>query len=306
MLRKKGISSDKSLLLRQKMLYPEEVLLMRQEVHFRKKHISGKRLILFLTAVLLVFSLCFFAPLFTMTARADTPTDEIEHFIITVDVQDDASLKMTYHIDWKVLDDEEYGPLEWVDIGMPNSNHSEVTELTDTIDFIEDKGRSLAIYLDREYYQDEIASFEFSFIQDHMYQIDRFVDGETVFAYTPAWFDGMEVKDLTIRWNEDKAGAWQPDCTMEDGYLVFSSSLQQGERYSITVAYPNDAFGFSPDRQAVDGQEDDWDEDEDEYDYGYSDTYEESDGIIYAFAGLLGLLVVIMPFVALFKFINWI
>ena len=149
------------------------------------KYVSGRRLILYLTAVLMILSMCFLAP-FTMTVRADSPTDEIEHFRITVDVQEDASLKMTYHIDWKVLDDDEYGPLEWVDIGMPNANHSDVTALGSSIDHIKDNGRSLAIYLDRSYYEGEVASFEFSFTQDHMYQIDRFVQGETVFAFTPA------------------------------------------------------------------------------------------------------------------------
>ena len=176
---------------------------MRQEKEFSKKYFSAKSLVLFLTAVLLVSCLGFFAP-FTMTVRAEEPTDEIEHFEITVDVQEDASLQMTYHIDWRVLDDEEYGPLEWVDIGLPNASHSGVTALGDSIDHIEDKGRSLAIYLDRSYYEDEVASFDFSFVQDRMYQIDRFVEGETVFAYTPAWFDGIEVKDLTIRWKEDR------------------------------------------------------------------------------------------------------
>jgi hypothetical protein len=97
-----------------------------------------------------------------------------------------------------------------------------------------------------------------------MYQIDRYVEGETVFAYTPAWFDGIEVKDLTIRWNADKAGAWQPDCLMEDGYLVFSTGLQAGERYSMTVAYPNDAFAFSTDRQAGGDGDTDWNTDSDD------------------------------------------
>ena len=220
-----------------------------------KKHIPEmwkKRLAFLLTGILVLFCLSFSGP-FTMTARAADPTDEIEHFVITVDVQDDASLKMTYHIDWKVLDDQEYGPLSWVDIGVPNKNHSDVTALGSSVSRIEDKGNTLAIYLDRSYYEDEVASFEFSFVQDHMYQIDRFVEGETVFAYTPAWFDDIEIKDLTIRWNADKAGAWQPDCLQEDGYLVFSTHLNAGDRYSITVAYPNDAFAFSVDRQQDDG-----------------------------------------------------
>ena len=160
-----------------------------------------------LAAIVLALVLGLSAP-FAMTVKAAGPTDEIEHFIITVDVQEDASLLMTYHIDWKVLDDQAYGPLEWVDIGVPNKNHSDVTALSSNISRIEDKGSTLAIYLDRKYYADEVVSFEYSFVQDHMYQIDRFAEGETAFIYTPAWFDGIEVKDLIIRWNADKAGAW--------------------------------------------------------------------------------------------------
>ena len=307
MMRKKGISSDNPLPQRQRNLSTEEVLLMRQEKQFRKKQISAKRFILFLTAVLLVFCFGFFAP-FTMTVRAEQPTDEIEHFEITVDVQEDATLQMTYHIDWKVLDDKKYGPLEWVNIGMPNANHSEVTALGDSIDHISDNGSTLAVYLDRSYYKDEVASFEFSFVQDHMYQIDRFVEGETVFAYTPAWFDEIEVKDLTIRWNEDKAGAWQPDCLMDNGYLVFSANLEPGERYSITVAYPNDAFGFSPDRQAGGSQDDDWDEDWDDDANDYSGSYyEEEDDTFALIVGFIAfILFLLMPIISIYRFFVWI
>ena len=140
-----------------------------------------KRLAFLLTGILVLFCLSFSGP-FTMTARAADPTDEIEHFVITVDVQDDASLLMTYHIDWKVLDDDAYGPLEWVEIGVPNSYHSNVTALSDTIDHINDKSSSVEVYLTDSYHEGEVASFEFSFVQDHMYQIDRYVEGERVFS----------------------------------------------------------------------------------------------------------------------------
>jgi hypothetical protein len=212
-------------------------------------------------------------------ALAADPSDEILNYEITVSVNEDGTAELRYHIDWKVLDDEEYGPLEWVDIGMPNANHSDVTALGSSIDHIKDNGRSLAIYLDRSYYEGEVASFEFSFTQDHMYQIDRFVQGETVFAFTPAWFDGIEVKDLTIRWNADKAGAWQPDCSIENDYLVFTADLMPGDRYSMTVAYPNDAFAFSADRQAVEGQNTGGNNDsyDDPYDDVYDDSYSDDD-----------------------------
>ena len=248
-----------------------------------------------ITALLLALVLGFTAP-FAMTARAAEPTDEIEHFIITVDVQEDASLLMTYHIDWKVLDDETYGPLEWAGVGVPNKNHSDVKALSSTISRIEDKGSTLDIYLDRSYYADEVASFEFSFVQDHMYQIDRFAEGETAFIYTPAWFDGIEVKDLTIKWNADKAGAWQPDCIQENGYLVFSASLSAGDRYTITVAYPNDAFAFSEDRQADGGGS------------GGNGGYVEEDDDWFAILGGLFVLIFffVLPIIAIVRFIRWI
>ena len=172
------------------------------------------------------------------------PTDEILDFTVTVDVNEDASLFMTYHIDWKVLDDS-IGELEWIDLGVPNGYHENIRPLSGTVDRIEDNGSSLAIWLDRGYGENETVSVEFSMTQDHMYQIDKWVEGETVYTFTPAWFDGMDVDSLTIRWNADKAGAWQPDCAQEDGYLVFSSTLSAGDRYTMSVTYPNDAFLFA-------------------------------------------------------------
>ncbi|MDO4417493.1 MAG: hypothetical protein Q4C02_04330 [Eubacteriales bacterium] len=268
------------------------------------------RLLLRLVPVFLIFLLlaCLNLPgPFVVTAKADSPTDEIEHFRITVDVREDASLQMTYQIDWRVLDDDAYGPLTWVDIGVPNSSHTDITALSSNIEDIEDNGDSLEIYLDREYFEDELVSFAFSFVQDRMYQIGRYVDGETVFVYTPAWFDEIEVKDLTIRWNADKAGAWQPDCLMDDGYLVFSSALSPGERYQITVAYPDDAFAFSRDRQA-DG---DTGEDEDHYedDYYEGDYFEDDplSTLVVVICSLLTIfLIFVMPVMLLLRFIRWI
>lgn len=167
--------------------------------------------------ILLICFLIHAVPLIT-SAEEITPLDEIEHFFITVDVQEDATLLMNYHIDWKVLADEKDGPLSWVHIGLPNYNHSDITAKGNSIAKIKDTRESLYIYLDREYYAGEVVSIDFSFVQDQMYLIDRDVKGETVYVYTPAWFNEMEVKDLTIRWNADKVSAWDPDCRQEGGY----------------------------------------------------------------------------------------
>ena len=127
------------------------------------------RCLLLAIAVLLLVSL-------SVSTAFAAPTDEILDFTVTVDVNEDASLNMVYHIEWKVLDDS-IGELEWVDLGVPNSYHEDITPLSDTIDYIDDNGNTLAIYLDRGYGEDEVVVFEFSMTQDHMYQIDKYKEG---------------------------------------------------------------------------------------------------------------------------------
>ena len=64
-----------------------------------KTAVRRSAILLLLTAALL------FTVLFSAVPALAAPTDEIENFTITVDVNNDASLEMTYHIDWKVLYD---------------------------------------------------------------------------------------------------------------------------------------------------------------------------------------------------------
>ena len=195
---------------------------------------------------LLMMAMIVLLVLFMATVPASADTDEILNFTITVDVNEDASLDMTYHIEWKVLDDS-IGELDWIDLGVPNKYHTNITPLTDTIDYITDYGDELYIYLDRGYGEDEIVTVEFSMTQDHMYQIDKYTEGETVYSFTPAWFDEMDVDELVIRWNADKAGAWQPDCYRDGDYLTFEAYYPY--KYNIEVVYPNDAYGFSIENQ---------------------------------------------------------
>ena len=57
----------------------------------------------FLLAGMMLLWLCLGA----FPALAD-PTDRILDFTITVDVNEDASLRMAYHIDWEVLDVQDH------------------------------------------------------------------------------------------------------------------------------------------------------------------------------------------------------
>ena len=252
-------------------------------------------------SMLVLFALLTAGIFFTaVPARADL-TDELLNFTITVDVNPDASLTMDYYIEWKVLDDS-IGALEWIDLGVPNRYHSEITAISDSISSIEDNGNSLAIYLDRSYYEGDVATVEFSMVQDHMYTIDKWVEGETVYTFTPAWFDSLNIDELVIRWNSENAGAWQPDCKIEDGYLTFRTAVSAGNTYTISVTYPNDTFGFSTERQAV---SDDYGGDDDYNGNGY-DGNSGSD-VFYIIMGIIGLIFMLFVPVYLFaKFVQWI
>lgn len=172
-------------------------------------------------------------------------TDEILNYVIRVEVNEDATLNLTYHIDWEVLDSGSVGPLTWMNIGIPNSHADSPVALSETIDHIDLSGNYAKVYLDREYYEGEVVSVDFSIVQDYMYQVDKLREGETVYSFTPGWFDDFEVDNLVILWANDKASAFTPDCSIQDGFNVWEAGhLDPGEKFTVTMSYPNEAYAF--------------------------------------------------------------
>ena len=191
--------------------------------------------------------------------------DEIQNYEITVHVNDDATLTMHYRIDWKVLDSSTDGPLSWVIIGTPNFHYKSYKALTPNIKDIKytaDNGSGMKITFDRNYYMGEVISFEFEIVQDYMYQMNMVKQGETVYRFTPGWFDEIDVKKLVIRWDTDKVIAVSPEYQYDydnsnpdnkayvelDGYYIWTTSMKKGNHYTVEVTYPNDAYNFSKDK----------------------------------------------------------
>lgn len=200
--------------------------------------------------ILLIFS--FFLTLIHPTiAYAGSSLDEIQQYKITVDVRNDGTLDMDYSIQWKVLDSDSEGPLEWVKIGIPNKHVDEITALTDNIKKIKyysEYGETFVrIDFDRAYYADEIVSFSFHIHQSYMYCIDD-ETSEVSYNFTPGWFDEIAVKSLQIKWNETKALRASSDHSA-DGYYTWNTSLEKGDRYDILVVYPKNAYDFQYDAQ---------------------------------------------------------
>ncbi len=197
-------------------------------------------------AIIVALTVLFLIPTGTLKAAA---LDEILNYDITVDVNDDATLNMYYHIDWKVLDSDSEGPLTWVKIGIPNKHCDNIQAISDNIEKIEYSGSGgsyIEIYFYDKYYEGDVVSFDFFFTQDYMYAVNDLNEGYTRYDFTPGWFDGIDVDNLTIRWNnlEDKVYSIYPSATLEDGYYTWNTSLYAGGKYNVSIEYPNDAYGF--------------------------------------------------------------
>ncbi|MCR4762416.1 MAG: hypothetical protein K5696_02700 [Lachnospiraceae bacterium] len=206
--------------------------------------------------------------------KASGDLDRIRDYEITVDVNPDGTLTMRYHVEWEVLDSDSEGPLSWVNIGVPNKHVSGLQALSSTISelkFVDYNGYNMRIDFDREYFEGEVVSFDYSLVQDYMYEMNRFTDGETVYEFTPGWFDGILVDNMVIRWNSAGAESWSPSCEFDGDYLLWKTSLGKGERYTVQITYLNDAFGFDDSKT-------------------FEQTEEDDDDAIYGVFGLLVLL----------------
>jgi len=172
--------------------------------------------------------------------------DEILDYEMTVDVNDNATVDIIYDVSWKVLDSKSEGPLEWVQIGIPNSHCENIEALTYNIKSISTKssgGYYAVIYFDRKYNEGEVVKFSFKITQDYLYQYYP-EEHMAEYSFTPGWFDNITVDNLVIRWNSDKVERFSPSCTYDGDYMMWQTSLNPGGKYTVTVGYTEDAFAF--------------------------------------------------------------
>ena len=238
-------------------------------------------------AVLLSLLLCLAA--LCAPALADDPTDEILDYTITASVNDDGTVNLEYHIDWKVLRDD-IGALEWITVGIPNGEYVSIEARSDTIKEIgysTENGSSVRIDFDRSYHAGETVSFDYLVVQDYMYQMNLFQEGQTAYVFTPGWFDEIAVDALTVRWDSADTASWSPDCLVKSGYLEWTKALVPGETFQVTVAYPNDARAFNDSKAIYQPGDRNGGGDYDNYDNYESDS---GDDFGAAFGGLMVLL----------------
>lgn len=192
----------------------------------------------------IIFSLIFaiFAILTMSTKSQAAELDRITNYAVTVEPRmNDGTLDITYEITWKVLDSTLEGPLEWVQIGTPNSHFDQVRALSNNISSIKEyNGSYVKVTFDRKYYAGEEITFKYSIHQSYMYKISW---GNCNYEFTPAWFTNIRVDNLTIKWNKDKVKK-SNNKKKEDNYLVWNKKdMAKGEKLTATIKYKASAFG---------------------------------------------------------------
>lgn len=201
----------------------------------------------------LIVSICVFIMGFTIApakAFAKAPLDEIQDYVIQVDMRSDGTMDIRYHIEWRVLDSTSEGPLEWVKVGCPNMHVDEITALSDNIKeirYLADNGAYIRIDFDRQYEANEIVSFDYSIHQSYMYVIED--DAHLCrYSFTPGWFDEIEVKHIRIEWNSSNV-IESTAIRTENNYLIWEDELDAGQRLNASVKYNLDVFSANPEEQ---------------------------------------------------------
>lgn len=85
-----------------------------------------------------------------------------------------------------------------------------------------------------------------------MYVIDE-DDHLLRYSFTPGWFDEIEVKNVTIKWNDFNVIKTN-STKREEGYLIWNASLSFGEKINASVSYNLDAFNTNKDEQYVENE----------------------------------------------------
>lgn len=180
--------------------------------------------------------------LFSNICMADD-LDIINEYTITIDPRSDGTLDMTYHIEWEVLDSTTEGPLEWVKIGIPNGNVDNIKAISKNIKKIslyQDNGDFIRIDFNQSYEENTILDIDFKFHQSYMYTLN---EGSCKYNFTPGWFNDINVRKLTIRWDANKISKYTPKASTSGGYLIWTkSNLLKGNKYTVDVTYPADVF----------------------------------------------------------------
>ncbi|MBQ9837809.1 MAG: hypothetical protein IJO41_07395 [Oscillospiraceae bacterium] len=251
---------------------------------------------------LTLLCLCLLMVGFSVTTAFAGDWDYIDEYHVTVAPNvEDGSLHIEARFRWTVLEE---GPVEWLQIGIPNGSIREETALTDNIDSLAYDNSFMYVYFDRGYDDGESFEFAYSWVQEYMY---RLVDGTMVsYDYTPGWFDEANIGLMTLTWLgvDGTAAEFYPFYSGSEGELVTEpladggfrmtgENLGHGATMTITAQYPSWPTELYWENSAENMPTDQW---EDDF-YWEDDYYYEDDsgdiGVIFTVIFIIAVIVII-------------
>ena len=235
--------------------------------------------------------------------------DYIDEYHVTVTPNgDDGSLHIQADFVWTVLDE---GPVEWLQIGVPNGSIREETALSDNIDSLAFDNSFMYVYFDRGYHNGETFTFSYSWVQEYMYTL---VDGTMVsYDYTPGWFDEAEIGLMSLTWNGvagadgefypyylGSGGELKTEELESGGFRISAEDLGHGDLLQLVTQYASWPTTLYWESSAENLPEEEWEypywEYEDEY--YYEDDSSDAIGTIFV---IIFIIIVIIKLISAFQ-----
>ena len=168
------------------------------------------------------------------------PLDKIQDYLVDAAVQPDGTLNITYHLRWEVLDSSREGPLSWVKLGMGNEDF-EVLNCGGAADYVFPSGSYSKVYLDRAYYEGEVAEFWVSIRQNRMLCNNPDDNRQVFYDFVPGWFSAIDVEHYFFTWKGGDIVSHNADKTEEDE-LIWEGSLKRGDTREMLIYYGKEQF----------------------------------------------------------------
>jgi hypothetical protein len=192
---------------------------------------------------LLVF---LFLALFFMTgivSGGDTGTYRILDYRVSLTPRSDGTVDVQYYQKWLVTG----GVISWITVGTPNDNFTTVGHggAVNQVSSASQGGwNGVRLDLDKDYREGKVFEVFFEIIERNLFYADK---EDYRLEFTPGWYDRAVTDTLSISVKffaklETVKARPEPTVASEQEMTWIRSSLERGERFSISVSFPRRLF----------------------------------------------------------------
>jgi hypothetical protein len=191
--------------------------------------------------IALVLLLGVFTPVF-----ADTGTYRISDYSVTLEPQNDGTVKITFNQSWLVTG----GNIPWITVGLPNT-HFKILDFSGAAGSVkaENSGNFSGVRIDlkQKYFAGDSFNLQFSVLQSNL--LERLVSEKSWrINYTPGWYDHAAIDQMQIKLVSPVdlstyTSISPPPLSQQNNIILWQrSSLAAGQRWNILVSSTDGGF----------------------------------------------------------------